>query len=392
MNNEKIKLIIFPGNFIPHIGGLETHVDEFSKYLYDDGDYEVTIFTPKLEASWKDFEIRHGGVKVIRYPAFELISNWPFPKIWNLNFWKLFFKLYKNKYDVVMTRTRFFSNSLLGLIFAKFRLKKKKLVHVEHGSSFVILESKFKSFLAKVYDMIFGNLIFLFSDEIVAVSEIVKKFICSNFLNCKKKIHIIYRGVDFNFYKNIKKDYNLKKKFKEKIIIVFLGRLYKWKGVENSIKAIKLLPENLKKKIVFLIIGDGEDYIRLKKLSGNELEKTIFFLGRVDFKKAVSILKSSDIYLHSAYIGGGLSNSLLQAMYCENLIIASPNEGASEIIKNKQNGLLLKNNSITEIKKNLENVLNNFEENLKYKKGIKRYIKNKFRWEEVVYKYKSILK
>ncbi len=243
MKKTKIKLIIFPGFFLPHIGGVETHVDEFCKYLSKKNDYEITIFAPNIPNS-KEKEIIHNRVKVLRYPAFELVSNWPVPKFWTVKFWKMYSKLYKEDFDITMTRTRFFTNSFLGLFFSKFRFKQTKLIHVEHGSEFVKLESKFKSFLAYTYDMIFGRLIFLMSDKTIAISKTVQDFIYQNFLNEKKhEVQIIKRGVDFEIYKKTKADLNLKKKFKDKIIMGFVGRLYKWKGVENSIDAYKRLDE-----------------------------------------------------------------------------------------------------------------------------------------------------
>lgn len=104
---RKIKLIIFPGYYIPHIGGLETHVDEFTKHLSEDENYDIYIFAPNIP-KYKEFEIRHNNVKVYRYPAFEIIPNYPVPNIFNIKFWRMFFNLYKIDFDIVMTRTRFF--------------------------------------------------------------------------------------------------------------------------------------------------------------------------------------------------------------------------------------------------------------------------------------------
>ncbi|HIP16303.1 MAG TPA: glycosyltransferase family 1 protein, partial [Methanothermococcus okinawensis] len=41
-----INLIIFPGYYVPHIGGLETHVDEFVKYLSEYKEFNIYIFAP----------------------------------------------------------------------------------------------------------------------------------------------------------------------------------------------------------------------------------------------------------------------------------------------------------------------------------------------------------
>ena len=105
-----LRLIIFPGNFLPHVGGLETHVDEFCDELSKNPNYDITIFSPNVSKG-KERERIHKGVKVLRYPAFELTSNYPFPQFWRPKFYSMLFSLYRKDFDIVMTRTRFFSNS-----------------------------------------------------------------------------------------------------------------------------------------------------------------------------------------------------------------------------------------------------------------------------------------
>ncbi|MCA9496005.1 MAG: glycosyltransferase family 4 protein [Nanoarchaeota archaeon] len=389
MNKDKLSLIIFPGFFLPHVGGLETHVDEFTKYLSKKEEYSITIFAPNIPNT-KEEEIIHNKVKVIRYPALELVSNFPIPKFWLPRFWKLFFSLNKEKASIIMTRTRFFTNSLLGVIFSKIRLRKRiKLVHVEHGSGFVKLASKFKTNVAYLYDKTFGKIVFKASDRIVPISEAVNSFVKKEFTQ-KKLSPVIRRGVDFEIYSKVKENKQLKNKFKGKTILTFVGRLYKWKGVENSIKAYMDLPEKIRKKTVFLIVGYGEDLDRLKELAKNC--EGIYFLGKRDFKDTISILNLSDIYVHSAYAGGGLSNSLLQAMYCNCACVASPNEGANEVVFDKKTGLLLEDNSVQNLKYGIiEMIENNSLKNSCSKAG-KEYIKKEYDWEKVVEAYEKVFR
>ncbi|WP_456472561.1 glycosyltransferase family 4 protein [Methanocaldococcus sp.] len=382
---KKIRLIIFPGYYVPHIGGLETHVDEFVKYLSKDGNYDIYIFAPNI-SKYKEFEIRHNNVKVYRYPAFEVISNYPIPNIFNIKFWKMFFNLYKIDFDIVMTRTRFFSNTLLGFIFAK--LKRKKLIHVEHGSAFVKVENKFVNKLAYLYDITIGKFIFNKADCVIAISKAVRGFI-KNFTD--REIPIIYRGIEIERIEKIKEDKEIKEKFKDKIKICFVGRLYKWKGVENLIEAYKLLPKNLKEKIVLLIVGYGEDLERLKKLSGNYLNNGIYFLGKQPFDRAIAIIKASDIYVHPSYPGGGLATTLLEAMCCGKPIIASPYEGAKEVINGKT-GLLLKDNSPEQIKEGIIFMVNNKDMWENFGRESKKLIYKNFNWENNIKKYIAIFR
>ncbi len=383
-------LIIFPGYYIPHIGGLETHVDEFVKHLSQEKDYKITIFAPRIPEDAKKYELRWNNVRVIRYPAFEIISNYPLPKFWNFEFWSMFFKLREDNFNLVMTRTRFFFNSFLGYIFAKWRWKALKLMHVEHGSSFVILSSKWKTKLAKMYDLTVGKMIVKNSDKVVAISKAVKDFLVKEFKLNAEDVPVIYRGIETEAIDKIKQDALISKKFEGRRKFLYVGRLYKWKGVENSIKAVQALPEEIKKKIVFLIVGYGEDEERLKQLAGVELGKSIFFLGKKSFEQSVAVMKSGDYYLHSSYPGGGLSSSLLQAMYCGCVPIASPHEGAEEVV-NEDNGYLLQDNHSLSFKKKLIQLINNIEKVETRKMHLREDIFRMFNWNENVSDYNLLL-
>ncbi len=385
MERKTNRLIIFPGNFLPHSGGLETNVDEFAKYLSRKG-YQITIFTPGV-AGGKERETIHKNVKVIRYPAFEIVRNFPFPKFWHYKFYTMYFGLRRRDYDFVMTRTRFFSNSTLGLIFAKFRFSRLPLIHVEHGSSYVTVESKFTSAIAKFYDRTFGRLLFASADRVTAISKGSERFVKREFLP-KKKVEMIYRGVDFEIYNN-KSDKATDKEFKGKVKFLFVGRLFKWKGVIQSIKAYQSLPKDLQSQSVLLVIGDGEDLDRLMKESGLMLNNGIYFYKKQSFERAIDITKSCDIYVHSSYPGGALSNSLLQAMYLGKAVIASPNEGGNEVV-NEKNGIALKDNSVSEIRNAMAKLIKDKKRRESYGKEAHMYIKKNFDWERNIKAYEAI--
>ncbi len=384
-----IKLIIFPGYYVPHVGGVEKYADDFAKYLSEDKNYEIYVFAPNIP-KYKSFEIKYNNVKVYRYPAFDIRPNYPVPNLFTITFWRMFLKMYKIDFDIVMTKTRFFSNSLLGLIFAKFRIHKKKLIHVEHGSAFVNVESKITNKIAYLYDKTIGALIFKKSDCVVAISRAVYNFITENFIKDKSKIRLLPRGLEIEEIESIKPNKDINKKFKNKVKLCFVGRLFKWKGVENTISAYKSLSDKLRKKTVLIIVGYGEDLNRLKKLSGEYLNNGIYFTGKKKFKDAIGIMKTADIYVHSSYKGGGLSTSLLQAMCCGRAIVASPYEGADEVITDGKTGVLLKGNSPREIKEGILKLINNKKLREKYGRNAQKFIEKNFNWRNSVNKYKEV--
>jgi glycosyltransferase involved in cell wall biosynthesis len=234
-----------------------------------------------------------------------------------------------------------------------------------------------------------GKLIFKTCDLNISISKAVQNFV---YKFDKRESPIIYRGLEINDIEKIKPDLEIKEKYEDKTIISFVGRLYKWKGVENTVKAIKSLPKGIKQKIIFLIIGDGEDYNRIKNTIKSK--DPIKMLGNLPREEAIGILKKSDIYVHSSLPGGGLSTSLLEAMYCGCSIIATPYEGANEIIKNNINGILISANG--KIQNNIANsilkIINHRDNLKKLQSNAKKDIANKFKWNNSIKKYEKIFK
>ena len=372
-----MKLLIFSPYYPPHTGGLENFTDELNKYL-DKQDVLITVFTPHLPCVGPEKEVRFRNVRIIRFPAFEIVSNYPLPKFWTSRFWTLFFSLFKEDFDITIAETRFFATSVIAFIYAK--IKGTKLVNIEHGSAFVELSSKFKNKVAKLYDLSFGRLVLRMSDGNIAISQAVSKFV-GKF--DKRIAPVIYRGLDLTKIGDIAPDLELKNNSHGKIIIAFVGRLYKWKGVENSIKAVLNLPSEIKQKVIFIIAGDGEDYDHLRKLA----DESVIFWGNVPNDKAIGLLKVSDIFIHSALPGGGLSTSLLEAMYCRCAVIATPNEGAREVIVDQENGLLINESNSNLIKEKIIELYNNKNEREEYARNAKAAVEKSFDWDVNAGKY-----
>ncbi len=376
-----MRLLIFSPYYPPHIGGVENYTQELAEHLAGNN-INVTIFTPHLPENSPKIEITKEKITIIRFPSFEIISNYPLPKFWSWTFWKMFSNLFKEKFDVTISQTRFFNTSLLALAYAK--TKKVRWIHIEHGSDYINVSSNFTNKIARAYDILIGNLIFNFSDINISISKAVEKFI--NKFN-KRISPVIYRGLNLAEIDSAPSNKELQEKYNNRIIIAFTGRLYKWKGVENSIKAVKSLPEEIKKKVIFIIAGDGEDFEKLQKT----IDTSIIMLGNVPRNEAFGIQKIADIYIHSAYPGGGLATSLLEAMYCKCAIIATPNEGATDIIEDKRNGLLISESSPDLIRKSIEEFILNKELMISCKNNAHIFIEKNFSWNNSIDKLLKVI-
>ncbi len=378
-----MKLLIFSPYYPPHTGGLESHSEEFNIALASKG-VSLTVFTPLLPIAGSFDESPRPGIRVIRYPAFEIVSNFPAPKIWQPVFWKQLETLSQEDFDFVVSRTRFFLSSLLALAFAKYR--RIPLIHIEHGSDFVQLSSRFKTIAAKMYDLTFGRLVLHSSKINISISKAVQRFV-ARFDN--RPSPVIYRGVDFTAIDSVSAEEMLRQQHSGKIILSTVARLYHWKGIAVSIEAIRKLPEDIRSKVVFLIVGDGEDFSRLQALSAG---LPIVMLGRRKNEEAIGILKSTDIYLHSSFPGGGLSTSLLEALACGAAVIATRNEGAEEVVDHDRNGMLVEAPDSALFRTAIEALANDPARRSRYGQLARQSVRERFDWQKTAEQYLEILK
>ncbi|MFZ1627016.1 MAG: glycosyltransferase family 4 protein [Candidatus Moraniibacteriota bacterium] len=327
-----MKLLIFCPFYPPHIGGLETHALEFNRHIAPSVK-SILVFTPQLPESAPVRETE-GNITILRFPAFEPIHNYPVPKFWNTDFWRQWHALSDDKYDIVISRTRFFFSSLMALCYS-YR-KNVRLLHIEHGSDFAQFNGQIKTALGKIYDWIFGRLVLRYADGIVANSQASARFVSR--LSSRLDISVIYRGTNIEAIEKCAPRQDLIEQYSDKNIIAFIGRLIDGKGVHDLILALSLLQRN---DIVTFIIGGGAEESRLKKMvEEHNLSNQVIFFGNLPFEKAISILKTAHIVVNPSYTEG-LPTSVAEAALCQKAIIATNVGGTSEVISGNNDGFLI---------------------------------------------------
>ena len=195
---------------------------------------------------------------------------------------------------------------------------------------------------------------------------------------------------------NIIKTSDAKKRMQEKInntwfkrtkdqIIVASGKLAKWKGFDDLIKAAAILNE---KKINFklIIIGGGEEKKNLNKLiDKNNLKSKVLILEPV--LNTLKYFYNADIFVLSSRVEG-MPNVMIEAMMCNCTIVATDcPTGPKEIIGKNKYGYLSKMNNPKDLSKNIIKAI-------RKKIGIKKTknLLEKFSEEKVIKKHFSLLK
>lgn len=169
--------------------------------------------------------------------------------------------------------------------------------------------------------------------HLIACGEMVKRNLVDVF--GLEDITVIHNAVK-PFEERIIDDDILKKASDAgKFLIGNIGRLSEQKGMEYFIQAIPLI-KNKHPETEFYIIGSGEDEDKLKRMA---LGLPVTFMGyRTDIQNVMSQL---DLIVLSS-LWEGLPLTPIEAFSVGKTIVATGVDGTLEIIKNGENGLIVK--------------------------------------------------
>jgi len=247
----------------------------------------------------------------------------------------------KEKFDIIHCHTPM-GGVVTRLAAKKARKAGTKVIYTAHGFHF------FKGAPIKNW-LIFYTIekwLAKYTDTLITINEEDYKLAKRKFKKIKNIEYVHGIGLDTTKFDIdiTKKELNdLRNQIEineDNIILTYVAELNKNKNQILLIKIIEnLIKQNDKYRLV--LVGDGDkreeyqNYVRL-----NDLQKYVKFLGRRN--DIPQILKITNIYVASS-IREGLPVNILEAMYMGLPIIAMDNRGHRDLIKNKENGFLIKN-------------------------------------------------
>lgn len=193
----------------------------------------------------------------------------------------------------------------------------------------------------------------------------------------KRKIELIYHGVD------LKENNEYKKKNNQKHLILSIGQLKEKKGFEYLIKACKILKNN---EINFLcqIIGEGPERANLEKLIIDlHLKDHVILKGAMKHEEVMQTYKDASVFVLSSVPTknsdrDGIPNVLLEAMLNKVPIISTKFSGIPEVVENGVNGLLVDPGDYRSLAKDIATLLENSELRDNFARKGKKIIEDKF--------------
>ena len=316
-------------------GGAETGCFDIAHYLPENncGSYIVTSGGDLLKFINKD------KVKVIKLPVQS--KN---PLIIFFNFLALVGIILINNISIIHARSRAPAWSCL---FAA-KITGRKFVTTFHGTY------NFKSKLKKFY-----NSVMVRSDLIIAGSNFIFSHIKQNYskyLEAKKKLLVIFRGINVDYFDpSTKLDIDEKKLLKkwqiekDKKIILLPGRLTEWKGHEVFLDAINLVNIELGYEAFYAIIlgsDQGRDLYKKKLIRLTEQHRMTNQIKFIDHCKDMALAyKVSDIVVSASIEPEAFGRVAVEAQSMEKPIIASNIGGSNETVIDEKTGFLFESNN-----------------------------------------------
>ena len=306
------------------------------------GCFDIAHYLP--ENNCKSFIVTSGGellkfvdrkkVKVFRLPVQS--KN---PLLIFINAIILIGIIILNNISIVHARSR--APAWSCLIATK--LTGRKFVTTFHGTY------NFQSNLKKIY-----NSAMIRADLIIAGSNFIFSHIKQNYskyLNDKKKLMVIFRGINVDYFDPTTKletdEKKLLKKWdieKDKKIILLPGRLTSWKGQEVFIEAINLVNIELGYEAFYAVIlgsDQGRELYKKKLIRLVEqyrLSKQIRFIDHC--KDMALAYKVSDIIVSASTEPEAFGRVAVEAQSMQKPIIASNIGGSNETIIDEKTGFL----------------------------------------------------
>lgn len=248
------------------------------------------------------------------------------------NAFKLKRKLIKQRSDFVYLNTAFDTKTLIRdsitIFILKFLNKKVKVILKIHGSlkSVVVSKNFFKKYLFKRTDLF----LVLSQEELnnfrEAGLEKAKGFVTANVVDPS----IYLPDKEFKKKNHITKD---------NLILLYVGRFIKEKGILDLIYACKLLKENFI-EFQLICLGNGLLFEQVQNLTESlDLKNEIKFEGHVDEFETNCFYSNCDILILPTYHEEGFPMAVFKAAACAKPIITTKIRAAADYLNSFENCL-----------------------------------------------------
>ena len=343
--------ILLINNEFPPIGGGGSTVTKYAiRYLVKAG-HEVTLITSQYRGLPRREQVE--GAQVIRIPAIRRYKD--FCSQWEL----IIFGLSALVYSFIYT-----SRHKVDFIQAYFAVPSgwvAWVLNIVRGIPYAVyfggsdIPGANPSRYKKIYPLLTPLLkvIWRRAEFRTVCSEELAKL--GREADTTVEFKVVPNGVEIDRFKPVDRPVNAKVK------ILFIGRLIPRKGFQRVVRALPKVRENVTVPFEVEVVGTGAAQTELDALAQSlGVSDLISYVGTVPYEKLEKAYQYADVFVLTS-LSEGMPSVILEAMGCGLPVIASDVGGNNEIVKEGENGFLIKGDDIDELARRLTELVNNTE-------------------------------
>lgn len=260
--------------------------------------------------------------------------------------------------------------------YSPFFTRKKILGLMHH----LFLSAIFRetNFLFASYVFFTENLIRIFYRQtpFVAVSQGTADDLKN--MGIKKPIHVVYNGIPYV--------HGEEQQSRQRNLIVYIGRLKKYKSIEHFVEAIAHVKK--KKDIQAMIVGDGDAKPSLMSRA-HKLHTEITFTGFVEEKLKHQIYAQARVVVQPS-IKEGFGLTAIEAQSFGTPVVCADSPGLREAIIDKKTGYLYQYGNIEELATRIIELLDNEKLWQNFSLAAKEWAR-RFSWDNAAQQLEHIL-
>lgn len=178
-------------------------------------------------------------------------------------------------------------------------------------------------------------------------------------------------------------------------VILFVGRLIEWKGIDTLIRSMLLVSKSLPGSKLDLV-GEGPLHTDLQDLVNDlGLNDTVRFSGRVTDEELARLYSSASVLVlpsrpHKGLVMEGLGVVLLEAMSHGVPVIGSNIGGITDIIENGKNGFLFSCDDETDLGKKIVALLSDEVLAERFRLAAFETIRSRFSWDAISLQFSEV--
>jgi len=173
-----------------------------------------------------------------------------------------------------------------------------------------------------------------------------------------------------------------------KPVVLFAGKLTKYKGVEYLVAAARKIHGEI------VILGDGPERERLEQKARDMKLKNIHFVGHLGagIAKLVPYYSRADVFVAPSTWDEPLGLVILESMSCQTPVVVTRKGGIPLAVKDGYNGFFVRPRNSAEIVEKVNKLLDNSDLCFRMGQNARKSVEEKFSWELIARKFDHIYK